>query len=218
MPISHRYKAIFVHIPKTAGTSIEAVLGMHGDKQDIGVVPYFNQDVDREHLYGRQMQHMTAQSIRAVLADDAAFDAYFKFTVVRNPWDRLVSALAWTGQKWARGESLTQLEFEQQIQQAYELFNVARSASGSVQLPQFLYPQCLYVYDAQRRPLVDFVARYENLEADWRAICQKLGVDTPLPQRMRSHHKVYRDYYSPRTRDLVAQMYAADAESFDYDF
>jgi chondroitin 4-sulfotransferase 11 len=218
MPVSHRHKAIFVHIPKTAGTSIEAVLGMHGDKQDIGVVPYFNQEVDHEHLYGRQMQHMTAQSIRSVLEDDAAFDAYFKFTVVRNPWDRLVSALAWTGQKWARGELLTQLDFEQQVQQAYELFNVARSASGAPELPHFLYPQCLYVYDAQRRPLVDFVARYENLEADWRAICQKLGVDAPLPQRMRSHHKVYRDYYSPRTRDLEAEMYAADAEIFDYDF
>jgi chondroitin 4-sulfotransferase 11 len=216
MPVSHSHKTIFVHIPKTAGTSIEAVLGMHGDKQDIGVVPYFNQELDHEHLYGRQMQHMTAQAIRTVLNDDALFDSYFKFTVVRNPWDRLVSALAWTDQKWVRGEELTISGFDSQVRQLHDLLVTARTAP--VQLPHYLYPQSLYIFDAARRPLVNFIGRYENLAADWRVICDKLRVSIELPARMKSHHRDYREYYSPETRQRVADMYALDINLFHYEF
>jgi Sulfotransferase family len=216
MPVSHSHKTIFVHIPKTAGTSIEAVLGMHGNKQDIGVVPYFNQELDHEHLYGRQMQHMTAQAIRTVLNNDALFDSYFKFTVVRNPWDRLVSALAWTDQKWVRGEELTISGFDSQVRQLHDLLVTARTEP--VQLPHYLYPQSLYIFDAARRPLVNFIGRYENLAADWRVICDKLGLSIELPGRMKSHHRDYREYYSPETRQRVADMYALDINLFQYEF
>jgi chondroitin 4-sulfotransferase 11 len=216
MPVSHSHKTIFVHIPKTAGTSIEAVLGMHGDKQDIGVVPYFNQKLDHEHLYGRQMQHMTAQAIRTVLNNDALFDSYFKFAVVRNPWDRLVSALAWTDQKWVRGEELTVSGFDTQVRQLHDLLLTARTEP--VQLPHYLYPQSLYIFDVARRPLVNFIGRYENLATDWRVICGKLGLSIELPARMKSHHRDYREYYSPESRQRVADMYALDINLFQYEF
>ena len=214
MPISHPHKAIFVHIPKTAGTSIEAVLGMHGNKQDIGVVPYFNQELDYEHLYGRQMQHMTAQSIRTMLNDESLFASYFKFTVVRNPWDRLVSALAWTDQKWVRGEELTVAAFDSQVRQVHALL----TGTSPAQLPAFLYPQSVFIFDAERQPLVNFIGRYENLTADWRVIRARLGLTADLPERMKSHHRNYRDYYSAQTRQLVAEMYALDVQLFEYEF
>lgn len=228
MPVSRAHKAIFVHIPKTAGTSVEAVLGMHGEQQQIGLTPYFNQQLDYEHLYGRQMQHMTAHAIKAALNDDAAFDSYFKFTIVRNPWDRLVSALAWTDQKWARGEQLRADDFARQVRQLHALFMSALSAPqapapqapapAAPALPDYLFPQSLYIYDAQQRPLVDFVARYENLQADWRLICDRLGVELQLPCRMRSHHLDYRQYYDCETKHLVGEMYALDASVFRYEF
>lgn len=219
VPVSHPHKTIFVHIPKTAGTSVEAVLGMHGDKTDIGVVPYFNQVFDREHLYGRQTQHMTVQDIRAALNDDSVFNAYFKFTIVRNPWDRLVSALAWTDQKWAKGEELAAAEFDNQVRQLHALFMAAASATATaVSLPHYLYPQYLYIFGPDQKPLVNFIARYENLPADWRVIREKLGVDQDLPLRMKSHHRDYRQYYTDETRKLVGEMYALDASLFRYEF
>jgi hypothetical protein len=218
MPVSRAHKAIFVHIPKTAGTSVEAVLGMHGEQQQIGLVPYFNQQLDYEHLYGRQMQHMTAHAIKAALNDDAAFHSYFKFTIVRNPWDRLVSALAWTDQKWARGEQLRADDFARQVRQLHALFMSALSAPQAQTLPDYLYPQSLFIFDADQRPLVDFVARFENLQSDWLLICDRLGLNSELPCRMRSHHGDYREYYDCETRSLVAEMYALDARVFQYEF
>jgi chondroitin 4-sulfotransferase 11 len=218
MPISHPHRTIFVHIPKTAGTSVEAVLGMHGAKDDIGIVPYFKQELDYEHLYGGPMQHMTAQGIRSALEDEGTFSSYFKFTIVRNPWDRLVSGLAWTEQKWVRGEELTVADFEQQVTDSHRLFAAAMQAGKPAALPQHLYPQCLFVLDPQQRMLVDFVARYESLAADWHVICSRLGVELELPRRMKSHHRNYREYYSAQTRRMVEEMYAPDIGLFGYQF
>jgi sulfotransferase famil protein len=218
MPISHLHRAIFVHIPKTAGTSVEVVLGMHGDKQDIGIVPYFNQTLDQEHLYGRDLQHMTAARLKAALNDDAVFDSYFKFTVVRNPWDRLVSTCAWLDQKWAKGQALVPAEFDRLVRQMYAAFLAAKASSAPFLLSAHLSPQFPYVLDDELRLLVDFIARYENLPQDWRRICERLSVDIALPSRMKSHHRPYREYYSDQTREMVAEIYALDASLFDYAF
>lgn len=218
MPVSHPLKAIFVHIPKTAGTSIEAVLGMHRDKHDIGLRPYYNQVLDYEHLYGGPLQHLTAAAIRQIMNDDARFNSYFKFTVVRNPWDRLVSALAWTDQKWVRREELDAAQFDAQVRQVHAAFVAAQAGGDWSVLPQYLHPQCAFVWNAQRRSMVDFVARYEDLQAGWNVIRRRLGVEAELPVRMKSHHRDFRHYYTPETRRLVAEMYALDVRTFQYEF
>lgn len=216
MPISHQYRAIFVHIPKTAGTSVEAALGMHGEKRDVGIMPYRNQAPDSEHLYGRHLTHLSALAIKAKLNGSGAFDAYFKFTIVRHPWERLVSALAWREQKWAYGVTLTVAEFERLFWESYS--QVLASRATPVAGTAYLLPQSSFVCDTDETLMVDFVARYETLEADWQIICDRLGVRLPLPVRMRSHHRPYRDYYTDETRQLVAHLYARDVSLFEYDF
>jgi hypothetical protein len=217
VPISHPLRTIFVHIPKTAGTAVEAVLGMHGDRRDVGIRPYFNQARDEQRLYGGELQHLPASSIRARL-DEATYSAYFKFTIVRNPWERLVSTCAWSDQKWARGEALEPAQFDSIVRQLYQLSLTAQRATSPLTLPPHLHAQYQFVCDRELRPMVDFIARYENLEQDWRRICDRLNVDIALPVRMRSHHRPYREYYCDETRGMVGEVYARDAELFGYGF
>ena len=191
---------------------------MHGDQRDIGIRPYFNQFRDEQRLYGAELQHLTASHIRAKLADDATFRSYFKFTIVRNPWERLVSTCAWTDQKWARGEALEPTAFDQVVRQLYGLFCAAQRASAPLALSQHLHPQFQYVCDQALKPMVDFIARYENLERDWGRVCECLKIDVALPLRMRSHHRPYREYYSDETRAMVGEVYARDVELFGYAF
>jgi hypothetical protein len=164
------------------------------------------------------MQHLTAQGIKQVLNDDSAFNAYFKFTIVRNPWDRLVSAIAWTDQKWARGVALTPAEFDQQVHMIYRALQLQGNPACTVDLPAFLYPQHLFVLGQDRSLMVDYVARYETLSDDWRAIGEKLGVGGDLPMRMKSHHGDYRKYYTDETRRMVGEIYAEDVRAFQYAF
>jgi hypothetical protein len=218
VPVSHVHRTIFVHIPKTAGTSVESVLGMHGDRTDIGIRPYFNQQIDREHLYGQDLQHMTAADLKHVLQHDGVFDRYFKFAIVRNPWDRLVSVFAWLDQKWAKGEELTDGQFEDCVRQLHGMFVVARATRQALRVGAHLRPQAHFIMDRDRRPLVDFIARHENLRADWEHIRREIGIQADLPSRMRSHHRPYQSYYTAATRALVAEIYAEDIAAFGYEF
>lgn len=218
MPISHVHRTIFVHIPKTAGTSVEAVLGMHGQKSDIGIRPYFTQEIDREHLYGRDLQHMTAAALQDALRQDGVFERYFKFAVVRNPWDRLVSVFAWTDQKWAKGQELTDVEFESSVRQLHGMVAIARSSGQALRVGPHLRPQVHFLVGRDRKLLVDFIARHETLPADWEHIRRRIGIDAELPLRMRSHHRPYQSYYNDTTRAMVDQIYAEDIAAFRYEF
>lgn len=196
---------------------MEFVLGMHGEKTDIGIRPYFSQQIDRERLYGQDLQHMTAAGLRDALQQQAGvFERYFKFSIVRNPWDRLVSVFAWSNQKWARGEELSEAEFESSVTRLHELFAASRSQGKPLRVAPHFAPQLHFLVDRERRPLVDFVGRYENLHADWRHIRQRIGLQSDLPQRMRSHHRPYQSYYNAATQAMVAEIYAEDIAAFDY--
>ena len=72
MPISHEYKAIFIHIPKNAGESIEKKLGIYGDS--------------KEALWGVQgkyvLQHLTMLQMKRSCLKEAIFKNYFKFALI----------------------------------------------------------------------------------------------------------------------------------------
>ena len=80
--ISYDKKFIFIHINKTAGSSIEQALNSYGEKR---IVPKNNTDFKMS----KQSQHFNYKEYREFLGAD--YDDYFKFTVIRNPFDRIVS-------------------------------------------------------------------------------------------------------------------------------
>jgi hypothetical protein len=100
-------------------------------------------------------------------------------------------------------------------------------------------PQSKFVYGEKGALLVDFVGKTENIDSDFRAVCNRIGVEyAPLPRVNRSSRtgsareylkywlghrkekvrKKYRDYYDSRTRAIVQNLYQCDLEIFDYRF
>ena len=65
---------------------------------------------------------------------------------------------------------------------------------------------------------VDFVGRFETLAEDFSIVAKRLGLREPLPTGNASEHQPYRDAYSKRMRAIVADLYAADIDAFDYSF
>jgi hypothetical protein len=77
-----------------------------------------------------------------------------------------------------------------------------------------------YLVDLHGKVLVDFIGRYENLEADFREACRRIGI-TPLPlahRRRAKNRSDYRSYYSDVTAELIARRFKKDIDLFDYTF
>ena len=216
MPVSQKYRCIFVHIPKCAGTSIEAALDMHGGVASVGIEPYLNQMENPDTLFGAGAQHYTIKEIQQRL-EEKVFQEYFKFSFVRNPWDRFVSYVAWKADesgklKWVRNAEPTQAEFYT------ALWGLLRDHVLGRPVHPHLVPQSDYVFDSNGKLGVNFVGRLENLENDWSKVCGHIGVRVPLEKRMKSSHKPYTHYYNLITRLLIWLIYRRDIKQFGYSY
>lgn len=94
MPVNTNQGIVFIHIPKTAGTSIEAALGMLGDWREEDLEICFGHIQSRTLLEkgfsSNYLQHLTLEELSILLS--ARIDEMAIFTVVRNPWDRFLSS------------------------------------------------------------------------------------------------------------------------------
>ncbi|MBM7789594.1 hypothetical protein JOD67_006274 [Tenggerimyces flavus] len=137
------------------------------------------------------------------------FSSYYKFAFVRNPWARAYS--------WYR--------------------NVMRDAAHRVWLAvdssemtfrtfllrylgyESLAPQLKWITNQDGEILVDFVGRYERLEADFAHVRDALGLaDRPLSRLVIGDGSNYLDQFTPELVDLVAEFYAEEVELFGYRF
>lgn len=199
----HDFGAIFIHVPKSAGTSI------------------------RRSLYGSKSYHIPAIRYRA--GDPEKFESYFKFTFVRNPWDRMDSAFhylwdrrdagnAFRDHRWAHDYFSACAGFQDFILQldADETFRA--------QIRAYLHfrDQMDWIGDCQQssNPLiVDFVGRYETLARDYKTVQSRLGVSSPLAkERIRSDKADYRHHYDSPMVDIVARFYEKDINALSYTF
>ncbi|MGV6826614.1 MAG: sulfotransferase family 2 domain-containing protein [bacterium] len=182
MIVSHQHRFIFLKTSKTAGTSIEIALSAFCGEDDI-LTPLAPEDesarveagcraaqhytgklaLRRKLAYWRRPRrprrtrfynHMTAREARAELGAKV-WDNYFKFAVVRNPWDRFLSYYYWYRRKYP---DITVDQFLDQ---------------GACRV---LNNKGYKVYGGGQRDTVDHVCRFENLDEEMISIFRQLGL------------------------------------------
>lgn len=199
--ISLQKRFLFVHIPKTAGNSIQSVLRDYSEDQLIALRK--EQDgIERFGLRNPQYKikkHSTLSEYHNALGDEQ-FRILYKFTCVRNPWDRMVSYYFTPTQN---PETWNRKKFRGIISKAVSVSEYLRLSNDEV------------------NPFanVDRIMRFENLADDFRAVCTAIGISPAnLPQYNRSHREHYSKYYDDELRELVRARFAAEIERFDYKF
>lgn len=159
------------------------------------------------------LQHLLATQIKQEVGS-AVFDDYYKFSFTRNPWDKVVSQFLY-------------LKTRRDIQQMMDLprWFTFRSYIDTLIEKSDLHVQSMeqnqFLYGSDNQLLVDFVGRFETLEADFRHVVSELGIGPRvLPHALPSHRKkkAYQHYYSSATRHAVATLYRRDISLFDYHF
>ena len=211
--ISHRYKCIFVEVPKTGSTSVRHVLGK-------AIKPHLNLcEIKRlmESYWvvrgGRKNRilewlYLTLPAERRKERGRQQFESYFKFGFVRNPWDRVV-ALYERNEAVQMRRKMTFEEFVRWIQ--YSSSTCIHSSPHRYQLDWFV--------DGNGKMLADFIGRFERLEEDWAVVAKKLGVSEVLPHaRANPRPRHYTEYYTPETQSIIEEKFKIDIETFNYRF
>lgn len=180
---SETLKCIFVHIYKTGGTSIEHALRRF-------TIP--------------QPKHLRANLMREAMGEKR-WNSCFKFSIVRNPWDRMLSSYSY---RLMRGYTTPDVTFEEFVlgfdkHENQELFRITQQS---------------WLVDSENKIIVDMVARFERLDEEWKKIQKRLLINIPLPHLNKTQHGNYQSYYTTETQKAVEDRFQKDVEAFGYTF
>ncbi len=215
MIISRGRRYIFVHIPKTGGTALALALEARAMKDDIliGDTPKAVRRRARlrgQAARGRLWKHSTLADIDG-LVTPAELDGLFVFTLVRNPWDRMVSYY-----HWLRAQGFDHPAVHLAARTDFAGF-VAHPQTGAA-IGANGYAG--YVTDAAGRERCGAFVRLEALRADLAPVEAHLGFRLDaIPRANASARQAdYRPYYDDATAERVAALCADDIARFGYRF
>jgi aromatic ring-cleaving dioxygenase len=180
---------IFIHITKTAGTSIGNAIGLP------------------------VKHHLTAKEVIAKIGKQKWNTAY-KFTFVRNPWDKVVSLYEYRRKKDKTKIASRNIPFTEWV----KLTLGPHSDPFYYNNVKSFQPQVEWLKDAEGNIDIDFIGKFESIHADFEQIKLAIGTSAELPHLNATSRSNYRDYYTDETRQIIAAWYKEDIEAFGYTF
>ena len=204
--INKQLKAIFIHIPKNAGTSIEKALGAN---------------LKNLHKGPNRSKHGTPKD--KIYKNLWNNDEFFKFCFVRNTFDRFVSAYEYDymmsfskgyamrpkGPDTARRKKVRRLGKEGFNTFVEDFFSKKRQ-----QIPVWYRRQTYWTHAAE----YDFIGRFENIEDDFKKVTEKLGIQAKLPKVNSSKRSNYKEYYNDKSIEIISNFYKKEIEEYNYSF
>lgn len=189
---SDRPRAIFVHIPKTAGTSVYRALR---HKMNTGII----------------RDHTTAADWKTSMPGE--WERKFTFTFVRNPWDRFISLYYW----W----NIFQLSGAKTPRDHPAAFQRWVKGGCQVTGRGPLYQRDWFL-DENEEQLVTYIGRFETLAFDYATICDRLSLPAhgTLERLMSSNRprRPYQEFYDGETKEIIAANEKYIIDRFGYRF
>jgi hypothetical protein len=210
--ISHPHRTLFVHIPKCGGQNVEhAFLNALSLTWENRAPLLLRPRMDGE-LAPPRLAHLLLQDyVKNCYISPALYAAYFKFAVVRNPYERLVSFYRYLGIAERKGLNV----FVQE-----DLAAILNPTHPSY---WFFRPQVDYLQGPAGQPGLDAVYRLESLSEAWPKIAAKAGLGAAeLPHVNQSQSRAGAssacEALSDTSRQIIRTAYNADFEAFpEYD-
>jgi hypothetical protein len=197
---SQLFKTVFVHVPRTGGQSVEtAFLHQHGLRwqERSALLLGKNSNSGSKPKY---LAHLLAREYvgSGYLAPDV-FASSLKFTIARNPFDRLLSEYRYRAQRRA-------VEFA-------EFLKLLASGNGD----RHVVPASDYVVDESGTVIVDKIIRFESLSRDFALLAREIfGYEVELPHVNRAEALIPVDALTFEVRNLICRRYERDFDLFQY--
>ena len=191
----NKHQAIFIHVPKAAGTSINHA------------------------IYGRTLGHYTANELKATFP--RLFERSFVFSFVRNPWDRAASAYRFAKQGRTESMGIANSEHYRVPEfETFEKFVLEWLPAQDLVNSDFVFQlQSRFIFDKNGVNLCDFIGKVETMQSDIEIVKQRLGRDFTVKEMNTTKTSTsYRGLYSLEMADVIAKLYASDISAFEYEF
>ncbi|MEQ8573004.1 sulfotransferase family 2 domain-containing protein [Fulvivirga sp.] len=213
MLISKSKKFIYIHVDRTGGTTFSKAFKKYtifqwSHRFHMLCLSIFG-EIPSIHL----LKEQTALSLRDKIGTET-YNSYFKFAMIRNPWEWLVSDYSYRQQYKVATyhDIISKMTFEQYVKwkllkkyDEIDPFNNNRGLSS-------------WFTDESGNLLVDYVGRFENFSDEFQYFCQQIGVKATLPHLNQSKFNDYRKFYTDELAVLVEQYFKLDIETYGYKF
>lgn len=225
MPVNYKNKLIFIHIPKCAGTSIEKMLDMSTpanyfsrtkSRSSVSRVA-FSTDEEYEKCAVKNLQHLTFKELKKVMKPEI-FNSCTVFSVVRNPYTRLVSEYEYCLKDNSRVGPDFKTDcstFDTFVQTQLDLSVLDRITKYDGHLET----QASYLLnDVEDLSSISKIYRFETIEEAITELKQYTPIKDDVIARQGDYSRNYAEYYSSETTvNKVKEFYAQDFELFNYD-
>jgi len=180
---------IFVHINKTAGTSIIKIIGK----------PF--------------RKHLTAKEIIEVIGQEKWDNAY-KFAVVRNPWDKVVSQYKHNIKKNVTNMAKKEISFKDWVTCTYG----EKKDPNYYYRPQMFLPQVAWLNNNEEEIDIDQIIQFKNLNSGMHDVFKILGIAQQIPHLNKTSKKDYKKYYDEESKKIIEDWFHEDIAVFGYTF
>ena len=186
--------SFIIHIPKTAGTS--ATKSIYGT------------DVNYSHYDWNDLKVIMKKK----------FHNYFSFSIVRNPWDRCLSAYEFLK---IGGYNADDKMFYEKYLACYNNFeDFIKNGLNKQKVLNGLHfiPQSNFIFSADDKCMVDYILRFETIESDYNFIKNKLGGSDLLKYKINRTDHNYNKFYDKEMKHIVSKLYNRDIRLLKYSF
>lgn len=240
--INHDKKAIYFHIPKTAGSYIQNVLDNHYGfnnymnllRPDFDIFNIYNKqqyDIEKDlhkvfpyknRMFGINNYYSGSEELLEMLIlDEGRWEQCFKFTFVRDPYSRFISGWNFILSNPYMSENLIDNEEYHRCEDLQYSIDHMNDFSDIAYNHVFL-SQYAHVLNKDGINDMDFIGKHESLENDLEIILKKLGFETIIHNKEKKVNKnkidyvYYKEYYTQEILDFVNKQFEIDFKEFGY--
>ena len=219
MIISHKYKFIFIAIPKSASQYIRKIIRPHLGSKDQEICMLFDNIQSKQYPNLKGVGHKSARRIKKEVGEKI-WNSYFKFAFIRDPYERIISIFS-----FKRKKQITILKEKNKDNTIKEIYNqnpfTKTYYHGKIQ-SFFKKTQSHWIFDDNNNLMIDFIGSMNNLHNDLKFIFKKVGlpeyIEKPSINKSIQIDNYYK-YYNNTLISLIHNDFSIDIKNFkEYNF